>query len=54
VLDEGIAFTGDLTHPLLVGEEHMDTVSESWQKIRALNVKTIYPGHGPSWSLEPR
>ncbi len=46
ILDSGAAFTGDLPRPL---EEH-GTVFESWQKIRAFNVKTVYPGHGPNIS----
>jgi endoribonuclease LACTB2 len=45
ILDEGIAFTGDLSLPMT--EDPMDTVRQSWEKIRALGVKTIYPGHGP-------
>lgn len=51
VLDEGAAFTGDLPHPMLRGEEPNLVVDESWAKLRALNVKTIYPGHGPSYPL---
>jgi len=45
VLDEGAAFTGDLTHPMMA-----DEVSKaSWAKIRAMGAKRIYPGHGPVW-----
>ena len=44
-LDEGMAFTGDLTHPLLLTEE--DTVSkDSWKRIYALGTKMVYPAHG--------
>jgi ribonuclease/clavin/mitogillin len=50
VLDEGIAFTGDLTHPMAIPED-ATTLRESWNKLRALKVKTIYPGHGPVWQL---
>ncbi|MGD0951656.1 MAG: MBL fold metallo-hydrolase [Methanotrichaceae archaeon] len=46
IFDEGIAFTGDLPGPAW-GEDPMHQVETSWQKIRALNAKTIYPGHGP-------
>lgn len=51
ILDEGTAFTGDLPHPLLVTEDSLEA-QESWKKIRAFNVKTIYPGHGPVWHLD--
>ena len=47
ILDEGAAFTGDLPRAL----EEQGTVYESWQKIRAFGVKTVYPGHGPSLPL---
>jgi len=49
VLDDGAAFTGDLTHPMMTDNA---TVLASWEKIRALGVKTIYPGHGPIWELK--
>jgi len=45
VLDEGEAFTGDLG-PLLDGGPD-DETRRSWERIRALGAKTIYPGHGP-------
>lgn len=53
ILDDGAAFTGDLTHPMLVIDEAPNPVSESWDKIRSLGAKTIYPGHGPIWNLSP-
>lgn len=46
ILDEGIAFTGDLPGPNW-GEDPMHQVEASWRRIRALNVRAIYPGHGP-------
>ena len=47
VLDEGAAFTGDLPRP-----DMSDGIAlESWQQIRTLGVKRIYPGHGPVWPL---
>ncbi|MCI0712101.1 MAG: MBL fold metallo-hydrolase [Chloroflexi bacterium] len=51
VLDTGIAFTGDLPHLMMVGTASQNSVSESWQKIRAQNVKMVYPGHGPTYAL---
>jgi glyoxylase-like metal-dependent hydrolase (beta-lactamase superfamily II) len=47
VLDDGIAFTGDLLFPDMVDAEKTEIVQQSWAKLRELNVRTIYPGHGP-------
>ena len=47
VLDEGLAFTGDL-HPVdFATEDQMEKTIASWDKIHSLGVHTIYPGHGP-------
>ena len=45
VLDEGIAFTGDLP-PENVSPEGSDSFKD-WQQLRAMKVKRIYPAHGP-------
>ncbi len=50
ILDEGAAFTGDLTHPLMIMDDK--TLHDSWERIRSSGVKTIYPGHGPVWHIE--
>ncbi len=47
VLDEGIAFTGDLTPLPFVPDDPADLARQSWEKIRAKGVTTIYPAHGP-------
>jgi ribonuclease/clavin/mitogillin len=47
VLDEGAAFTGDLTPMALAPAERADTLAASWRRLRDLGVTTIYPGHGP-------
>jgi endoribonuclease LACTB2 len=47
VLDNGIAFTGDLVLAGLVDEGNGGTVGQSWDLLRKLKVRTIYPGHGP-------
>jgi endoribonuclease LACTB2 len=52
VLDEGAAFTGDLTHLLMLTDEVTDAAHQSWQRIRALGARTIYGGHGPVYHLE--
>ncbi len=52
ILDEGAAFTGDLTRPDMATDEALREVELSWEKIRARRAKTVYPGHGPAWRLE--
>lgn len=47
ILDEGLAFTGDLSGPQYVTEEARPQAELSWTKLRAHHVKTLYPGHGP-------
>jgi endoribonuclease LACTB2 len=52
ILDEGAAFTGDLTRLGMATEEAQREVELSWEKIRAHQAQMIYPGHGPAWRLE--
>ena len=52
VLDEGAAFTGDLTAPGMATEEARETVLRSWEAIRALGASQVYPGHGPARRLQ--
>lgn len=52
VLDDGAAFTGDLTPPAFVTAEDAERVSASWRLLRELGVTVVYPGHGPVWPLE--
>ncbi len=47
ILDEGVAFTGDLTPPLMIPDDPDNLAYQSWAKIRALGIHTIYSGHGP-------
>ncbi len=47
VLDEGIAFTGDLLPLSMVDAEKAPVIEQSWAKLRGLDVRTVYPGHGP-------
>lgn len=51
LLDNGAAFIGDLTPPALIGSEDPDTVMASWRHLRTHGATTVYPGHGPVWSL---
>jgi endoribonuclease LACTB2 len=50
ILDEGIAFTGDLTHPVLASADSV--LQASWDSLRARHVHTIYPAHGPVYPLD--
>ncbi len=52
ILDEGIAFTGDLPHPMLLRDETNKLLQASWAKIRAFHVNTVYPGHGLAYHLD--
>jgi endoribonuclease LACTB2 len=47
ILDEGLAFTGDLHLPEFATAEQMERTTASWAKIRRFHVHTIYPAHGP-------
>jgi len=47
VLDNGMAFTGDLTNEFMVGNEDPVVVANSWQLLRDRGATTIYGGHGP-------
>ena len=47
LLDNGSAFTGDLTSPALVGEHNAALVAMSWRLLREHSVTRVYPGHGP-------
>jgi glyoxylase-like metal-dependent hydrolase (beta-lactamase superfamily II) len=47
LLDDGSAFTGDLTHPSMATEEDAAVVAASWGLLRAHGATRVYPGHGP-------
>jgi len=47
LLDDGSAFTGDLTPPAFIGMEDTAVVSASWQLLRERGATRVYPGHGP-------
>lgn len=51
ILDEGIAFTGDLTPISLLPDDPGDLARQSWDKLRAKGVTTIYQGHGLEWRI---
>jgi endoribonuclease LACTB2 len=52
ILDEGIAFTGDLPNPFAMPAEPGSPVELSWAKIRSFPVKTVFPAHGPVMKFE--
>lgn len=47
LLDSGAVFTGDLTHPMLIGDDDAETTNASWARLKAHGAHTVYPGHGP-------
>lgn len=47
LLDDGSAFTGDLTPPMLATEENAETVLASWRLLRDHGAARVFPGHGP-------
>ena len=47
LLDDGSVFTGDLTHPAMVGHEDATVVTASWDLLRGRGATRVYPGHGP-------
>ncbi len=47
LLDDGSAFTGDLTHPAFIGLEDAATVNASWRLLQDRGATRIFPGHGP-------
>jgi endoribonuclease LACTB2 len=47
LLDDGSVFTGDLTHPRLIGEHDAEAVTASWRLLREHGATRVYPGHGP-------
>jgi ribonuclease/clavin/mitogillin len=51
LLDDGSAFTGDLTHPAFIGMEDPVVVKASWQTLREKGAKRVYPAHGPIRSM---
>ena len=53
VLDEGMAFVGDLTAE--IGLTDGDIVyRESWKKIYSHDVKKVYPAHGQAYLLKKK
>jgi glyoxylase-like metal-dependent hydrolase (beta-lactamase superfamily II) len=51
VLDDGSAFTGDLTMESMIADEDPAVVARSWQLLRARGVTTIYGGHAGPYRL---
>jgi endoribonuclease LACTB2 len=47
LLDDGSAFTGDLTPPALVVEANAVVVAASWRLLRERGATRVCPGHGP-------
>jgi glyoxylase-like metal-dependent hydrolase (beta-lactamase superfamily II) len=47
LLDDGSAFTGDLTPEGLAGEDSAEAVAASWRLLRERGASRVYPAHGP-------
>jgi glyoxylase-like metal-dependent hydrolase (beta-lactamase superfamily II) len=47
LLDDGSAFTGDLTAPQFIGLEDPQVVHASWRLLRERGANRVYPAHGP-------
>jgi ribonuclease/clavin/mitogillin len=48
LLDDGSAFTGDLTPMAFIGEDDAAAdVAASWRLLRERGATRVYPGHGP-------
>ena len=52
LLDDGSAFTGDLTIPQMATVEQAETAAASWRLLRARGARRIHPGHGPVFPIE--
>jgi glyoxylase-like metal-dependent hydrolase (beta-lactamase superfamily II) len=46
LLDNGAAFTGDLTSESMIANEDPAVVAASWKRLRDLGATTVYGGHG--------
>jgi ribonuclease/clavin/mitogillin len=53
LLDDGSAFTGDLTSPALAGDA-LEQVSASWRRLAERGATRVYPGHGPVRPMPPQ
>lgn len=51
LLDNGAAFTGDLTPPNAAWGDDAAAVLASWHTLRERGAARIYPAHGPVWPL---
>lgn len=52
VLDDGSAFTGDLTLSSMAAEADAAIVTASWRLLRGRGARRIHPGHGPVHSID--
>ncbi len=51
LLDDGSVFTGDLTHPAMIGEDDAEAVTASWRLLKEMGATRVYPAHGPARSI---
>ncbi len=51
VLDSGESFTGDLYAEYLLTEKDIEQ-KKSWQKLKQLGIKEVFPSHGDSYKVQ--
>lgn len=51
LLDDGSAFTGDLTPPSMTWARQGEVVLASWRLLRERGATRVYPAHGPVRTL---
>jgi glyoxylase-like metal-dependent hydrolase (beta-lactamase superfamily II) len=51
LLNDGSAFTGDLTPPSAAWGDDAAAVLASWRTLRERGATRVYPAHGPVWLL---
>jgi glyoxylase-like metal-dependent hydrolase (beta-lactamase superfamily II) len=51
IFDSGEAFTGDLYAEYLLTENDVEQI-QSWNKLKQLGIKEVFPGHGNSYKIQ--
>lgn len=55
LLDAGQVFTGDLTPEMMLTDDDASRLAAaSWQRLRRLGARLVYPGHGRPYPALPR
>jgi len=51
LLDDGSAFTGDLTFPMVATDDQREAIMGSWRLLRDRGARRVHPGHGPAFNI---